>query len=238
MANRRRRMIADPRANQAVAFSAAVAGNTAIDAAAIVSGSVAAAAVLAHEGASDPHPTYLTAADGDAAYAPISKGVTNGDSHDHSGGDGGTIAYSTLSGLPPITMCLPFHAIASTNITLTSQASGHDWLGSSRTQLQVDLTGYSQIRFVVRVMTGSASANTPIVYLRYRTTFSATAGDFTDSPGTSAVQCSMTSTGAIDTGWIDLASGAKADIHLGCFVSGGDGSASPALGKVTAFVKA
>jgi hypothetical protein len=38
----------------------------------------------------------------DAAYAPIGKGVTNGDSHDHSGGDGAQIAYSTLSGLPTL----------------------------------------------------------------------------------------------------------------------------------------
>lgn len=35
-------------------------------------------------------------------YAPISKGVTNGDSHDHSGGDGAQIAYSALSGLPTL----------------------------------------------------------------------------------------------------------------------------------------
>ena len=35
-------------------------------------------------------------------YAVAAKGVTNGDSHDHSGGDGGQIAYSTLSGLPTI----------------------------------------------------------------------------------------------------------------------------------------
>lgn len=38
----------------------------------------------------------------DARYAPIAKGVTNGDSHDHSGGDGGTIAYGSLSGTPTI----------------------------------------------------------------------------------------------------------------------------------------
>jgi len=35
-------------------------------------------------------------------YAPIAKGVTNGDSHDHNGGDGGQIAYANLSGLPTI----------------------------------------------------------------------------------------------------------------------------------------
>jgi len=34
----------------------------------------------------------------DAIYAGISKGVTNGDSHDHLGGDGGTIAHSSISG--------------------------------------------------------------------------------------------------------------------------------------------
>lgn len=35
-------------------------------------------------------------------YAPTAKGVTNGDSHDHSGGDGAQIAYSGLSGLPTL----------------------------------------------------------------------------------------------------------------------------------------
>lgn len=35
-------------------------------------------------------------------YAPASKGVTNGDAHDHSGGDGAQIAYSSLSGLPTL----------------------------------------------------------------------------------------------------------------------------------------
>ena len=38
----------------------------------------------------------------DATYAPVAKGVTNGDSHDHSGGDGAQIAYSSLSGLPSV----------------------------------------------------------------------------------------------------------------------------------------
>jgi hypothetical protein len=35
----------------------------------------------------------------DTTYAPIAKGVTNGDTHDHSGGDGGQIAHGDLSGL-------------------------------------------------------------------------------------------------------------------------------------------
>lgn len=36
------------------------------------------------------------------AYAPAAQGVTNGDSHDHSGGDGAQIAYSSLSGTPSL----------------------------------------------------------------------------------------------------------------------------------------
>jgi hypothetical protein len=59
-------------------------------------------AIDAHELESNPHPVYLTAAEGDATYAPIAAGVTNGDSHNHNGGDGAQIAYSTLSGLPTL----------------------------------------------------------------------------------------------------------------------------------------
>jgi hypothetical protein len=45
---------------------------------------------------------YYHDPDGAGTYAPIAKGVTNGDSHDHSGGDGAQIAYSGLSGLPTL----------------------------------------------------------------------------------------------------------------------------------------
>ena len=53
----------------------------------------------AHLAAADPHPGYLTSDEGDAAYAPIANGVTNGDSHDHSGGDGAQINHTTLSNI-------------------------------------------------------------------------------------------------------------------------------------------
>lgn len=47
----------------------------------------------------DDHSQYHTDARGDARYAPIAKGVTNGDSHDHSGGDGAQIDHTGLSNL-------------------------------------------------------------------------------------------------------------------------------------------
>ena len=40
---------------------------------------------------------------GGVTYAPISKGVDGGNSHDHLGGDGGTIAHSSLSGVGNLT---------------------------------------------------------------------------------------------------------------------------------------
>ena len=46
--------------------------------------------------------TNLFKGKADALYAVLAKGVTNGDSHDHSGGDGAQIAYSGLSGLPTL----------------------------------------------------------------------------------------------------------------------------------------
>jgi hypothetical protein len=58
--------------------------------------------LAAHIAAVDPHPVYLTEAEGDVVYAPIAKGVTNGDAHDHNGGDGAQIAYSSLSGAPTL----------------------------------------------------------------------------------------------------------------------------------------
>ena len=40
---------------------------------------------------------------GDARYAPIAKGVTNGDTHDHKGGDGDTISHLDLSSIGTFT---------------------------------------------------------------------------------------------------------------------------------------
>ncbi|MBP8273784.1 MAG: hypothetical protein KAY59_05100 [Acidobacteria bacterium] len=52
--------------------------------------------------ADDDHAQYHNDARGDARYALLASGVTNGNTHDHNGGDGGTIAYSSLSGLPTL----------------------------------------------------------------------------------------------------------------------------------------
>ncbi|MHB8997506.1 MAG: hypothetical protein ACYC63_19855 [Armatimonadota bacterium] len=49
----------------------------------------------------DTHSQYHNDARADARYALLAAGVTNGNSHDHSGGDGAQIAYSGLAGFIP-----------------------------------------------------------------------------------------------------------------------------------------
>mgnify|MGYP001606876630 FL=1 len=92
--------------------------------------------IPAHVAAADPHPGYLTPAEGDAAYAPIGKGVTNGDSHDHVGGDGAQIDHAGLSNLTSGDPHTQYQQESEKNA-----ASGYAGLNaSSRTTKGVDTT--------------------------------------------------------------------------------------------------
>jgi hypothetical protein len=75
----------------------------------------AASAVSAHAGGTGVHTIAgvtglqgaldaksATTHDHTGTYAPTANGVTNGDSHDHSGGDGAQISYASLSNLPTL----------------------------------------------------------------------------------------------------------------------------------------
>ena len=80
----------------------------------------------------------------DLTYAPLAEGVTNGDSHDHSGGDGAQIAYATLSGTPDLSsLHTRGHAVASAldhtdwpaDLTAAELAHVHGVTSAIQTQL-------------------------------------------------------------------------------------------------------
>ena len=77
---------------------------------------------------------YKAVGTGSGDVAAGNRGVTNGDSHDHNGGDGGQIAYSSLSGLPTLgtaaaaattDFAAASHNQAETTITFTDISTGN-----------------------------------------------------------------------------------------------------------------
>lgn len=80
--------------------------------------------------------TAATAAATDFAIA--AKGVTNGDTHDHSDGDGAQIAYSSLSGLPTLGSLATLNTINDSNWSGTDLSLANGGTGASLTDPNAD----------------------------------------------------------------------------------------------------
>jgi hypothetical protein len=107
------------------------------------------------------------------------------------------------------------------------------WNGSHRHIIKVDLINYTQCRLVVNKQTTAGAAASKLI-LRYRTVFSTTVGDYSDIGSTEVSVAVNTTNNILTTNWIDLATGAKADIFLSLVGSGGDGILDPAFGQIFA----
>lgn len=124
------------------------------------------------------------------------------------------------------------HGDASANFAMTNATQAERFaLNTTRHLFLVDLAGYSQARLRANIMVGSASANTPLFRVKYYTGHNTTVGNFLQLGASEQIQISVTSAGYVDTGWINMAAGAKADgVCIGFTELGGDGVADPALG--------
>jgi hypothetical protein len=126
-----------------------------------------------------------------------------------------------------------FQCNAQANLPLTNQATAEQFLSNSSRNIQLaDLAVYTQCRLQCRVVTASASANTPKIIAKYASSYSATVGSYSDI-GTTEVSVSLASAGHIDSGWLSLAAGAIADsLYITITQSGGNAVADPALAGV------
>lgn len=123
--------------------------------------------------------------------------------------------------------------------TLTNQPNTLELLTSASPGIfitKLDLTGFTQVMLQVHVFVASASGNSPRVILGYATSYTTTAGSFSDI-GTSAVTCSMSSTGIIRSAWTDLAAGAIGDVWISPLTNGGNGGADPQIQGITAYFR-
>ena len=130
---------------------------------------------------------------------------------------------------------IDFHATLGNNFTATAMTAAARLLNGSVHGIRLaDLTNCTQVRLSSRVTTAGVSGSR--ITLHYATSYSSSFGSYSPmgSKG-SEVSVSMTSTGLIDSGWVDIDLSAATDpVYLALGEVGGNGSASPAIRWITA----
>lgn len=156
---------------------------------------------------------------------------------------GSNITITTNAGTDTVTIAaagggagqlvVNIHADATANVTMTNQANAEQFLANSNRNItKIDLTNYTEVRLVAHVVTGSASVNSPRIYAEYHTSFTTTVATYSGI-GTSVVSCSLTTAGLVDSGWVPLVTGAKADVFVTVLQNGGNAAADPAVAHVS-----
>ena len=136
-------------------------------------------------------------------------------------------------GVPIPPKSVSIHSDATANITLTNQPNTEQFLANSNRNIhRSDLRYFTEVRILVRVVTGSVSVNTPRIYVEYSPTFATAIGSYINI-GTSPVSASLTTAGFVTSPWVELESGARGDVFFTVLQHGGDGVADPALGPIT-----
>jgi hypothetical protein len=199
-----------------------------------------AGAVAAHQALGDPHPAYQlesqkSQADG---YAALDNGVRVPTTQL---GAGSANNQTFLRG--DQTWATPPGGAGQMIVPLVSDGAGITWsnmpaavtffAGSHRFASKLDLTNYSQVRLIVNKQAVAGLAGS-VVRLRYTVTFSTNAANWLQI-GTSSVQVAVdVQNTVLDSGWIDLVAGAKADVFIVLDGSGGNGTLDPVFGSIVA----
>lgn len=94
----------------------------------------------------------------------------------------------------------------------------------------VDLTRFTQARMHGRVAVAGNSGSK--LRVRYHTAFSVTVSDYIALGSAGEVEIVLTNTGFIDSGWVDLAAGARANVYVSGITIDGDGAADPQIANI------
>jgi len=130
-----------------------------------------------------------------------------------------------------------FHTNAVGNMTLSNQSILTQFLANNNRNIRLlNFDNVIQVRLSGRIVTSSVSINNPRIIIRYSKTFSTIVGNYLDI-GVTEVSFPLNTTGAIDSGWVTVASGVTGDVFAAIIQSGGDGVADPALGSVVLEMK-
>lgn len=208
------------------------------------------AAVAAHEAAADPHTGYQRESEKAAAsgYASLDAGTLVPVAQLGTGTPTGSkfLRDDRTWQVPPGGGGAPFKRVELAVPVLAALAWTNQpaalsfWLSTATVAkgvTKVDLTGFTQVRLLVNKQ-GVAGAAASKLILRYKTSsFTQAVADYSDI-GTSEVSVAVNVTNTfLETAWINLAAGAKADVFLALLGSGGDGALDPAFGQITAEFK-
>jgi hypothetical protein len=105
--------------------------------------------------------------------------------------------------------------------------------GSTAFITAAELSNFTQVRLLINKL-GTAGATGSAIILRYNTTYTQNA-NLWSAIGTTSVQLAVNNTNQfLETAWIDLVAGAKADVFIALMGSGGDGAADPIFGMIAA----
>ena len=124
-------------------------------------------------------------------------------------------------------------------ITLTNQPNSLDLLTAASPGLFItryDLSNFTEVMLQIHVFVASTSGNSPRIILGYSGSYTVTPGSYSDI-GTSAVTCSMSSTGIIRSAWIPLAAGAIGDVYISPLSNGGNTTADPQIQGIRAYFR-
>lgn len=192
-------------------------------------------------------PTQFTAVTGaNLASGDLIVGVDVSDITDNAAGSDMIITVAELiAGLRLLGLTqgreIPWHADGGANLTLTNATQAARWAGNQPTRmikLLPDMNRFTQVRMVGNQVTTSASPNTPIVRMVYKTgAYSTTVGDYAELAASGTCEVSLNGTGVRDTGWISLPAGATGDCFVGLLEQGGDGAADPAFGHLMLYLR-